>query len=545
MSKEITLDQLLSENKREGVQQPTEAIKEAPVNRTERPSKPMSIDELAKTLPGKPEEEIRNPEIIDDAFESMHKTIAERKEFVEKEVLPVIEKNAEEMAAEKRAEEMGVADGEVDAPLTSELDSFESDLDVITEDDEEEEPVAVTPQPSNTVQIENHKKSPAPKQESVESDSSINNDIEAIDSLLNAIGEDPESVSDDDEEEETIEETRARLKTSISKVIKPSEFDFTKFTIEQKMVSNSVLFHEIENRKVVKTADWALLSSKRSITVSEASGPELDALVKSIENSNAINSVIMSLKLIYNHLVDENKPSFEAWTKLIHAEDLDSLYYALYKACYADTNLVGVTCEKDNKGNGCGKTSVVEVPIKSMVKFETPEAEAEFNRILNHDTTTDSTKKELQLIALSDSIAISYAEPTLYSTMIQFHSLKPEIVNKYSDLINTMAYIDGFFFIDKEHNKLVPMAVKQYPNNLNKTVLEKLKLYAQILKTLTSDEYDIAMSKLANIGEESKVSYIIPETTCPECGCTIKEQPTGGMMDMVFNRRQLAQIQGL
>ena len=74
--------------------------------------------------------------------------------------------------------------------------------------------------------------------------------------------------------------------------------------------------------------------------------------------------------------------------------------------------------------------------------------------------------------------------------------------------------------------------------------VEKLKAYAKILKTLGNDQYSIATTKLINISEESKISYILPETTCPECGATISEEPVS-MLEQLFTRAQLAGIKSL
>ena len=146
------------------------------------------------------------------------------------------------------------------------------------------------------------------------------------------------------------------------------------------------------------------------------------------------------------------------------------------------------------------------------------------------------------MIIASDDIAISYTLPTLYSTFIQFASLPDDVTNKYSDFLNSLAYINGFFKIDKANKELIPLESKVYPNNLNKTVRAKLKLYIDVLKTLNNDQYNILTSKLNNLIEDPKVTYVYPETTCPECGKIIKEEPVESMLSLLFTRAQLAQI---
>ena len=108
-----------------------------------------------------------------------------------------------------------------------------------------------------------------------------------------------------------------------------------------------------------------------------------------------------------------------------------------------------------------------------------------------------------------------------------------------------MAYIDGFYSIDRQSQELIPIFVKEFPNNINKTVLSKLKLYTDILKTLSVDQYNILNAKLNNIIQTSKVTYVYPEATCPECGTTIEEENIESVLNLLFTRAQLVQIKSL
>jgi hypothetical protein len=278
------------------------------------------------------------------------------------------------------------------------------------------------------------------------------------------------------------------------------------------------------------------------MTFSECRGPELDALYKNIRNANGVNSVILPLRFIHEHVVDANKPSFEAWCKLIRTEDLESLYFGMYKACYGDANLLARAC---GGKDGCKKSSLIDTDINKMVKFADDETEKKFKAILNRDTTTESTSVTSTMLQISDDFAISYSVPTLYSTFVQYATLKEEITNKYSDTLNTMAYIDGFFKINHETMSLDPIAIKEYPNNLNKTVISRLKVYNSILKTLSSDQYNILMAKLSNISDDTKITYVYPEAVCPECGATIPEEEIDSMIGLLFTRARLVQIKSL
>jgi hypothetical protein len=89
--------------------------------------------------------------------------------------------------------------------------------------------------------------------------------------------------------------------------------------------------------------------------------------------------------------------------------------------------------------------------------------------------------------------------------------------------------------------ELVPIGFKEYPGSISKTIMSKLKLYTEILKTLTNDQYTILTNKLSSIIESSKISYIFPKTTCPECGSEIPEAPVESMLQVLFMRAQSIQ----
>ena len=78
--------------------------------------------------------------------------------------------------------------------------------------------------------------------------------------------------------------------------------------------------------------------------------------------------------------------------------------------------------------------------------------------------------------------------------------------------------------------------------------MSKLKVFIDIMKTLSNDQYNIMKGKLNQIDsmeEATQVSYILPEVTCPECGQTIKESPIQSVLNLLFTRAQLAQVKNL
>lgn len=539
---------------------------------------PSDLGRRLREKNGIPEkkDEIKDAPIVENAFTDMVNTVNERKKRIDEEIMPIIEKNAEEMTI---AEEMGIDTSkekldneevmnkikekmkENEKILDTELPDDLSDINNILEDNESMEEYSE----GNYVEYEDNintkevvqskieqptiKKEEPPKVEStvvkeetkVEKTDDDSDDLDKLMSDLNTA--DADDTSDLNDNEESVEELRGRFKETLSSVkIARDPIDFSKFKIKQSPVSSSAVLSSVNDKmNSFKKADWVLYHTGRSMTFLECRGPELNALRKNIGNSNDINAIITSLKFIYNHTLDANKPPFEAWCKLIRTEDIESLYFGIYKACYADTNIVARACENKK----CGKTSLINTNINSMVKFEDDEVKDKFYKIYNRDTTTSVENTESELLQISDYFAISFSSATLYSTFLQYASLPSDITNKYSDTLNSMAYIDGFYSINYDTQELIPIAIKSYRNNLNKTVIAKLKVYIEILKTLTNDQYNVLTAKLNTIIQNPKVSYVYPEATCPECGAKMAEEPIDSVMRLLFTRAQLVQVKSL
>ena len=545
MAKEITLAELSGSVKRPASN---------PSTRGEIVS-PSELASRVKTANGITDDEVQAAPLIQDAFDSVKTTIAQRKTFIENEVMPVIEANAREMAEaaangidvsrvklpERTEEEVhDIISSDFDDEDTNEYIDLNSDFDYTDEDSDED--YEYNSDSSDELDEEEniiYDAEPEENEEEFNSGNDYDDDVNALDNLINELDEDING-----NENETDEQLRNRFKQSFDSVkITRNPIDLGSFKIRHNAVSSSKVLNTISKRENYKRADWVLYHSGRSMTFEEGRGQELDALRKTIGNSNGINNIKAVLQYIYNHVVDANKPSFEEWCKLIRTEDIESLYFGHYIACYSDANMVMRECSKDN--DGCGKSSLIETNIRDMVKFKDAETERRFNALFNKDTTTESTAFESQLLQISDDFVISYNHPTLYSTFIQYSTLDPKITEKFSDILDTMAYIDGFFTIDRSSQELVPLAINEYPNNFSKTVLAKIKVYTAILKTLNNDQYNALTAKLNSVFQTPKVTYIYPEVTCPECGSTIPEQPIDSVLGLLFTRAQLAQVKSL
>lgn len=556
MSKEFTLEELANSAmpvEQPAVHQQKAIIKESPNGG----AKPMTASQVADNLiaAGKMQKKVEtvvDAPLVETAFKSMNATLEERRSRIE-QAIPYIHENAREMALENELNDLDAAD----EPQEIEDDYEDSELKI--EQDESVESTYTTVETNMDAYNFNGKidntsdNKPLDVEPANQSDNFTDNDYFAKGSDLDDLASELNAESEEDEfnvedtEEEDPEEARERFRKTLQNVqIISNPIDLNKFHIRRDAVSSNAVLNTIQNSRTIKTADWALYHTGRSFTFMECSGPELDSLRKTIENSNNLNAVIKSLQFIYNHIQDANKPSFEAWCKIIRTEDIESLYYGLYRACYAHSNLIGRVCESDT----CKKTSLINTNIDDMVVYggendNHEEIKANFKKILSGDTTTESISIKSELLQISDNIVISYSPATLYSTFVQFSAIKPEITQKYTDLLNSLAYIDGFFSINRQTNELTPISIKEYPRNLNKTVLNRLSVYTSILKTLTNDQYNVLMATLANVIQSPKIKYVFPKDKCPECGHEMSESDVDSMLNLLFTRAQLAQIRSL
>ena len=533
-------------------------------------------------------EEVEDAPVVKEAFESMIATIERRKEGAN-QLLETMKANAEEDALDAELEN-GLKPE--DSEVVNNIRQYRTGIDPISQqkrtqeeedfaelddmDDEpnvniqQSQPVAkeqpksmnqynISSDNTNTSNTDNAKPNPEvaetmkkepvveeePKETVVsKSQAQIDKENEEFDKMFKNLEDDE---NDEPVADETQQEMIDRFKKSMQSVqINQDQIDFTKFTIKQKPISSSFVLNNLQNNSHLRKADWVLFHTKKAQTFSECSGLELDTLRHTMENANDVNRVISSLRFIYDHTIDANKPSFESWCKLIRTEDIDSMYYGIYKACYSDSNLIARTCTAD----ACKKTSLIPTDIDAMVKYgleddNHDEIKKEFDAIFNHDTTTESESFKSTLMQISNDLVVAYSPATLYSTFIVYATVRNDITSRYSEDLSTLSYIDNFFYIDRANNELVPIDIKEYPGNLNKTALSRLKAYREIRKALTNDQYNAFMGKLNNLIGQSKIYYVMPECKCPECGATMEETRIDSMLNLLFTRAQLARIRNL
>lgn len=592
----MTLEEFANQQQRNGMGSatPTKVVSMSPVNAitnsTATSMVPVSIETITSRVGKEPEKENTvDAPLVKDAFKALDSALKRKKEGT-MQLLETMEKNAREDSIDHELGETDIVPVSEDVKITPADDcdtfSLEEALDYIgnsnnTSDIEKElfgnnyaavgEIKVSTPDETT---VDNPTNTQEPREVTnnstikVEDNTSFvvadkTQDQNAITELMHEIENMSTEQSVVDDEEETVAEARDRIKKNIEPVkVLGTQYDLKSFTIQQKPVSSSTLLNNLRSNKTIKTADWPLYHSKKVCTFRECGGLELDTLRKNISAANGINAVIIALRFYYDHIIDSNKPPFEAWCKTIRSEDMESLPFGVFKATYSNANFIRRDCLKHNdpKTNspvGCGKSSYIQYNIDDMVQFglddsEKAEIKTNFDNIMHGDTTTEDLTKDVQITQIADNLAMAYSPASLYSTYIQYATLRPDLAQKYDELLNTMAYINGFYYINPGDKSLNPIAIKEYPNNLNKSVLSKLQVYMGILSAITSDQYSYVIGLLNNLIKPADVYYKIPECVCPECGAVIPEElinanndDVTSMLSLLFMRAQLARIKSI
>ena len=288
-------------------------------------------------------------------------------------------------------------------------------------------------------------------------------------------------------------------------------------------------------------SDWVLPNTGKSISMREFSGSEIAQLNPNNSSQNAINTQARIYSLIYSHIEDANKPkTLEEWLKSICFYDIKHLYFAVYKASFENANYFPYMCDKKE----CNEPDLVKLDIMDMVKFG-KDAKERFDKIFAKDTTSSNYVEE-KLILVSDDYAISVRMPTLYNVVFEGTIINSNqaFKNKYEDAIANLSFIGDIYKVDAEAQELIPIDVKADPNDLRKTVQNKIKIYFKILNSLNSDQYAIfteAINELDQTGEVD-ISYCIPKHTCPNCGTLAEETPIPDPLSLVFMRHQLTLV---
>jgi hypothetical protein len=351
--------------------------------------------------------------------------------------------------------------------------------------------------------------------------------------------EDIEDLEDDTINTEDQEKEFNDLKNSITQKLKSVEenMDLTGFTVSKESISiNSVLNDDEGDQYIV---DWPLMSSGKLVSMRSYSGTEIESM-NSDNSRNRIDSLKTTYKQIYDHIANSDKPeNFELWLKSTSFLDISHYNMAAYKASFNGANYVPFACT-NNKCNHVFLSD--DIKMESMIKFKDAAAKEKFNKIMNTGSFGNSKLYETRIIPISNKYAIGFREPSIYNVLFENAVLDQKFVDKYRKVLSMMVYIDCIYKINYVTKKYDPISLKGYPDNIAKTIKEKVSKYTKIINKLPSDNYQRILAIIQTINElGDEITYQLPEVTCPKCSQVIAAEEREASR-LLFSRHQLALI---
>lgn len=373
-------------------------------------------------------------------------------------------------------------------------------------------------------------------------DKPTNNEQKPV-SILGGVNDD--SLFDDDDEEDPVEvdsdkafeDLKAEVKEKITPIKK--NLDLSKFTIAKKSINASKLMKlAVKDHQCI--ADWVTYAANRPVSLTGLSGSEILKLNPDNSNRNRLNTFRDMYRIIYDHIYDGNKPEFETWLKQTRFIDLPHIQFGLYMATFQGSNFVTYSCPN----NKCNKVFIKDVDFKDMIVYANDEVKQKVQDMLRMDTTSKSNDTyETDLVPISDNYVFGLRTPSIWNVIIETASLSDQFIEKYSDLIDVVSYIDAIYLIDYENNNLIPVDTKPDPNDQAKTSARRIKVFHDIISKLSSEDYYRLRAEINDYDKSANdISYQIPACTCPDCATEIPANTNMSPDNMLFTRHQLAAI---
>lgn len=333
------------------------------------------------------------------------------------------------------------------------------------------------------------------------------------------------------DEEKMLEEIKQAVRTSIVPI--KNKINLNEFTVSDTPIaaSKAVSF----NLADLNRADWVLPNSNSTISVSGLTGPEIFTLQGTNDNRSRLNRFKDVYSIIYKHILGK-KPNFETWLKTTKFSDVDHIYFALYKATFADSNFLYYECPE------CHKVFIKDKTFDEMVVYKDADTEARMKSILAHSEGAP-TSEDVTRYQVSDQYVIDIKEPSIYTTM-EFSSLSDKFLDKYADLIDVLTYTDKIYKIDLENRTLIPIDTNKDNDSMVKTVGRRISIFASIFNTLPSDNFiDLRafINKKFLTAEKNEITYRVPADECPNCKHKFDAEPMGAST-LLFTRQQLGAL---
>lgn len=496
--------------------------------------KTLSPAELNKILP--PKEDTNTPkEFLEQEFDDLDNELLRREEINNKKVEEEYEK-LEEQEIDDAVFDVAVEDIDNGLVTPEEADrmlseAFENAVDAVNNDENIRAGVEA---------VSNIKTETVPETMEIED---LLKELDDDDDFSDTDDNDIDIEEEDDEEQKEADEKKMlkEMQNQVEDIIKPFNniIDLKSFTISTKAKSVSKVLQNVEPGP---TATWVLLDSGVPFTCTALGAVEIENLDPN--KTNAQNGRIDALKQMYGtlfrHYTSPNKPEYlEQWVKTISYSDHDNLIFGYYKATFGNCNLITYACEK------CKEVKIKEIPIEECIKYKDDETKKEVQKILKYGDPSHKSEIKARLIQVSDNLAVSIKSPSIYNIVFEFGVLEAEFTRKFADVLGTVGYIEDFYEIDIVNQKLIPIKVKEDPDNITKSVKRRIRSKVEVLKTLTPDQYQILTAEITKISMNAeRISYCQPKHVCEKCENVIEETEMTAQ-EMLFMRHQLALVKTL
>ena len=410
----------------------------------------------------------------------------------------------------------------------------------IEEEDTEEEKVEEAPAKEKVVK---DSKPVAPPKKELVSGPEINLEMSEEDENTK------DDIVDKDEDENELSEEDTALRAKLKKIaierLKPASmgYDLSSFTVVKKPKVNADNIFKSYKSKVSK---WVLFNQKCTVKMKEYAGSELELMMEYYQTSRrSVDSMRRMLHMIYDHIVSAKPASFETWLKITPYSDIDNYFFAIYIANFNGANYIPIDCTGTE---GCGNSHITEdLPIvDTMVKFDSTEKKKEFEKIYKSEVPPQSKGLYVtEIIPLSRKVAIGFKEPSLWDRL-SIDLIDDRTADEYGNIVAWLPYIDNIYEIDAASKQLIPIGYKTYADNESRTLRSKIRKYNDIFNSLSSDEFSPVRAYINDLSDkfDRGITYILPESECPDCGRIIPETeiPLGQVADMVFTRCQLGTL---
>lgn len=362
------------------------------------------------------------------------------------------------------------------------------------------------------------------------------------DDIINDLGlADEMREIEEKEREERLNKRMATFKDQLRTMLVPNKAktDLSKFKIlKSTMPASNILSKQAEETPYFT---WVLPYTGISVSVSPLSAIEIQNLINTEEGRNNVEAARAQFELIWKHLHPKcNAGSFENWCKKIHYADIDHLYFAVYKACFQNANIIGFQCQNTK----CDNIFAEKREIMEMVKFGSDKDKELFDKLYQKDPSVDCTLEE-DLMEVSDKYAIGVGPITLYNILFEINFVDKAMTEKYDTFVGMAATIKSLYRIDEEKEALIPIAFRTDKNDVVKTYKYRIASLYKIFNTLSDIDLNDISDRIGEYADKYAdsidISYQMPAATCPECGEEIQaaEAPA---QQLVFIRHRLVQV---